>query len=779
MTSLLAIVACLGVFGSLGALALLAGRARVSVADRFRSPGARALLAAAVVFLGVFLLRPHEETFQGLDASAYRLMAKSLRDGRSLRGADRVLQEVPLDSRPYLLLNPREDGRLTRDRSFEVESVTTCRTKPFFYPFLPLCMNGLRDLTGGWAKDFFVPVSGMIFAVTLVMIAARMGGAVPGVLVSLMLLVGSPLVAWLFRGAYTETLSGILLSMAILPWLGRGGTPPGASWVQFFAIGLAVSFHPVMIVLAVPLAGALCWESADSWKRLSMFAAALAAGFLPILLLTAFVATPYGSVDRANLSYILTHSASIRPTLAAVCLLGGLVVFAQFFRKRVMSWLSLAGWRHHVLSLALLAVWTLPCLLAVRYWEQGQGPTVWRGWDEMLNGLQWPLGVTLLILCLATLVSRDRLREKTCLTIVFLTLPLFLYLKGAEHMGLWSQRRLVASLLLVLVCCLPAGVMLAARALEPGRWKALRYLAVVLVVVAVSGHNAARWPAPYVVRYEKGSDAWVDRVARSMGNRLTFFDYHPYSVPFAVMETTRAIGLSERGYDGLPGIARWLSERARSEEVLWVTAYANPGLEDGVLLEEISRENVRLERAHSKAVLPAEFRERVIDMRVLRAVPLTNATPAAAVHKILDVGPLALRGPWGRSDVPLRTAEGQSLPARWTREGCGIVGPVPRPGESVRLTLVASACRKDPAACQTLRISPPWSTHAVEALVTNGATEVAIALRRDAGEDAFQGFTGTYTFRSPTPYDPAREGIKGFQTDLGVLVHSIDIEPVK
>jgi hypothetical protein len=177
-------------------------------------------LCLLLICFSFLILRPHQDTFQGLDASAFRLMAKALDDGRQLKGVDETLKEVPVDVRKWLLLVPDDQGRLTRDRSFEIESLNSCRTKPWFYPFLPLCMVGFDTMLPGQALDYFVPFLALIFCAVCLFVGTLRGG-VAGAFMSLALLLGSPLPAWLFRGCHLEVVSGILIALAVLSWVGR------------------------------------------------------------------------------------------------------------------------------------------------------------------------------------------------------------------------------------------------------------------------------------------------------------------------------------------------------------------------------------------------------------------------------------------------------------------------------------------------------------------------------------------------------------------------------
>ncbi|MBA4388443.1 MAG: hypothetical protein C0404_10715 [Verrucomicrobia bacterium] len=730
--------------------------------------------AAGALVLGFILLRPHEHVFQGLDSSAYRLMAQALRSGRPLNGPDTTLQELPADARKWVLLDSQRQGRLTRDRSFEIESLGTCRTKPFFYPFLPLCMVGLDYVVPG-SMDYFAPLVAFLLCCTLVFVAVALAGPI-GMPLVLALLLGSPLPAWLFRGCYVETISGIFMALALLSWLVGRNTDRRMSFSHFLALGLAVSFHPVMIVLVIPLLGLIMFDTCRSASGMLLAMAGLLLGAMPIVLFTAFVATPYGGMTTGNVANWILNSSSIRPTLVIGAFLVLIMTAALCFRARMGRFLSVAGWRNHALSANLLVLWIAPALLAMAFWEQAQGKVVRAGFREMFLGLQIPFGVALGLTCIGLLLRRSAVRARLAITAVFLSLPLFCYLKGAESMGLWSQRRLIASLLLVIVCCLPFLADLAGKLTAPGRARLARVIAVVIVLLGVGFHSAVRWPAPYTVRYEAGADKWVERVRGRVGKSLVAVDNYGFSVPLAVDGKSRVIGLSDDGAGGLPLLSSWLAARAQREEVFWLTAYSNPGLEDGVVLQqEGGRERADLMRAHSKTVLPAVYAEKVVDVAFLKIIP-TAATNRLLVHKILDGGPLALRGPWRQSLTMIDLQDGTSVPAQWSRQGSGVIGPVSRPGGTVQITLEGTAGRADGEDKQILRFVPPWEGSNAVLTIGKGFTNVTATLRRPDGEAGDGSLTGTYRIYAELPYTPAKVGIRGYQHDLGALLHSIRIE---
>jgi hypothetical protein len=154
-------------------------------------------------------------------------------------------------------------------------------------------------------------------------------------------------------------------------------------------------------------------------------------------------------------------------------------------------------------------------------------------------------------------------------------------------------------------------------------------------------------------------------------------------------------------------------------------------------------------------------------------VPLRSSDRnTGIVDKVMDQGPLALREPWGSYRRSIRTPDGVRVPAEWSREGSGIIGPVPSATGAVRMTIWAASGRDR---VQPMRVQPPWPADPVAFGVPAAFTNIELILHRS--DDAPLQPTGVYRLSSPTPYDPAGEGIKGFASDLGVLVHRIRIEP--
>jgi hypothetical protein len=104
-----------------------------------------------------------------------------------------------------------------------------------------------------------------------------------------------------------------------------------------------------------------------------------------------------------------------------------------------------------------------------------------------------------------------------------------------------------------------------------------------------------------------------------------------------------------------------------------------------------------------------------------------------------------------------------------------VVGPIPGPGRSVRITLEAAASRDDGVSGQILTITPPWPGLALALSISNEFTTASGFLTRPADAPALPP-TGTYTLTTKTPYNPGIIGIRGYSGDLGARIHLIAIE---
>ena len=722
----------------------------------------------AVAASALLLLRPHEDTFTGLDTSCYRLMGRAFVEGRGFHDVDTTLLSMPPDQRRAVLLEYQLWGRDTRDRSFEIPALATCVTQPYFYPFLPLAAAGLEIVTRGISGDFFVPVMGLLLF-TVILFAGAAAGRKIGWIAAAALLIGSPLPAYFFRGYHAEAV-GAALACLVLTGLSCSIRRPSFRLLAPVVLGLAVCFHPVSIALSLPALVMILADPTRSRRGVILSLAGFALGLLPLLAATLWVCQPYG--DIANIKVIL-HNLSVNAVHRLLAIFAGgfaiaigVVGFSSTaFKERIRMTVS-ALLKNRFSYLLLLLMAATPLLIPVSLWP-GKGLAV-QGIREFHDAVRWGYGLLLAVGVISTFLRDTPLFPRAMLFLTVLLSPLFFYLKGFEQMGLWSQRRLLPLALLLIVALTPALSALC------NRFSRLRWIAVSVTAILAGAalSNPIRWPAPWLVRHEQGTQAWVARVSKKIGTPLTVFDYHPYAVPFSLMNPSRVIGLSAYGAPALPGLMSWLATRSSHEPVHIVTAYSNPGVEDGMVLTELSHEVMTTRRVVSKTSLPAESRLRTFDMTLMEARPATG-DPAFALHKILDDGLLALRGPWGRGS-PIQAGEAL-LPARWSREGSGIIGPLPRPGQSITIALTAAASRDDGEWGQTLRIQPPWDGSSLSLPVSNDLTRVAGALTRPDVPQPDSARTGIYRIYSKKPYNPNLVGIRGYESDLGARIHSITI----
>ncbi len=720
--------------------------------------------------LSLLLLRPHGDTFTALDHSGYRLMAYAFVQGRGFHEKDLMLGEAPRNVRRGLMLLPHMHERNTRDRSFLVHSLDDPGTEPFFYPFLPLMAAGLEMLLPGVGMDLMVPISGIVFCALLLWLGMRFGGTW-GVLSAFALCLGSPLPIWLFRGFYVEAMGAVCLTAAIALWY-RERLILWQYGVLGFLAGLSVSFHPVYIVVALPFVVLASIDPKTKAKDALFVVFSFGLGFSVLLAMTEWICSPYGAFSLAGMRHGYRMSASHRlPVLFG----GGAVVFFVLglgtracWRERATQWMD-----SPVVRCLLVGAALIPLLYAAVVWRDQH--LVRAGWREAWEGVRMPLGLLLGFGLAGTCFWKHSGKSFWVLLLFVATAPVFFYLKGAEQMGMWSQRRLLPAYTLLALAVLPFLAVTAqkvATLFTEVRLRVAAKGAVVVILLFVGGANLVRWPAPYFVRVDAGALGFVEEIKAEIGDRLTMFDYQPFSFPFAVDNRTRVIGIGQYDRRRLARVARWLAEKASEEEVLWTTAYSNPGMEDGVVFEILSVHTGSFARVASRGLLPAERRKHDIRIALMRANPLAAPAAGVVVDKILDGGPLALREPWGQYRRRLQDDAGNMVPAEWSRDGGGIVGPVPPEGGTVKFTIWATSGQDIP---QIVEIVTPWSEDKHVLQVDSEFSSYSLQIPRAADCD-WEGATGVYRLNIPNPYDPSQAGIRGFERDLGVLAHRIRIE---
>ena len=741
-------------------LAFAAGSAARLCRHGTRGTWGGAWMRAAALAAAILLLRPHGDTFTALDHSGYRLMAYAFAEGRGPNETDRMVLELPDEVRQDCTLLPRTAERNTRDRSFRLRSDATGATEPFFYPTLPLAAAALQRIWPLGGLDLFVPLVGLALAWTLLAAGRRLGGGA-GLALAAALFLATPLPAMLLRGFYAEVCGGAFVALAALHWLTLPNGRP-VSLAAYAALGLAPAIHPVLIVVSLPLLAALVCVDGGSARRVLAGLLLFGVGLALLAWITARVCAPYGSLRWSNLAYNFKGSQSHQVAYVFMLVFGAALAGLLAWRLRGAETFRRGLERLHPRASAWLLVAGVPLALALGVWAEA--PRVEKELADLWSAVGWPAAWLALACAAAVVHPAGGGRARFLAGVAWAVLPVFAYLKGAEQMGMWSQRRIAPFVLLLL----PALLVPAARRL--GGWRLRRPGAAVLaggLALALGGANLVRWPAPYGVRQEAGATERVERLKARIGSRLAFFDYLPDSFPFAVDNRTRVAGWSSvakaRKWDML---VAWLRERAAAEEVWVVSSYSAPGLEEGLRLVPLFTESIPVARIRSRQALPAVRQDGERVLRFLRAEPV-GAEPLA-LDKQLDGGPLALRGAWGPVR-PMVLPDGTRSQGQWSREGCGVVGPVPPRGR-VRMTLVASSGR--PEQSQRLRVVPPWGeAGAIWLDVPSVATELAAAFEPPPA--AAQNRTGIYRFHAAEPYDPSGNGPGDYPADLGALIQRV------
>jgi len=420
----------------------------------------------------------------------------------------------------------------------------------------------------------------------------------------------------------------------------------------------------------------------------------------------------------------------------------------------------------------LAVVAAVPLCLAVTIWSEKR--LVHIGLLELWGGTRRSFGLVLLVSAVAVAL-KGSWRSRTTLALTFAILPVFAYLKGAEQMEIWSQRRLIPVVVIGIVALLPAAAQMV-KPITAGRWRWRTPViaALCILVLALGTSNARRWPAPYCVRADKGAWEWTAAIREEIGTRLTFFDYYPASVPLSTDGRTRALSPGmERPQQSLPDLLRWVRGQSLTQEVLLITTRENPGIEEGIGLKELDRKSAVFDRVESRGCLPAMVLKEKMNWTITRVEPLTPDRPPPALHKVMDGGLLCLRPPWRMDKGEITTPSGEHLIALWSREGSGVLGPVPAPGQSVKIRISAISGR---SLSQTLLIQAPWSAPVIPVVIQSRYSVAEVEIPRPLSDtNRFPLCTGIYRLSAKTPYDPTLVGFLGWERDLGALIHAFDI----
>lgn len=730
------------------------------LAARWRQAHRPARLGLGVFWLvcaGFLLGCPHEDVLTGLDDMAYRQMAHVFLDGRGFHDPDTVLAGVPPDLRINFLSHRGTGVRPTRDRVFQLSDRQGVETRPFFMPMLPLAAAGLSPVL---APERGVPLVAAL-ALALVLAAGFCAGGGWGVVAVAALCLGTAWPAWFLRGFYSEGV-GAMLAAAVVAASAVRPLRGGLLALAGFALGLAVTYHPTLLILSGTVALGLMLER-NSWKSAAGVAAGLLAGLFPFWAFTRWVCQPYGDWTRLD---VLRRMMFSQPEHRAIALVLGMLAVVSMlalcagFRPAVRAWAGRLDRR--MIPRGWLAAYGLPLVL-IAVLPGFAGEALRKGAAAAWSGIRWPYGALFLAGAWAVVRKERPIRERFWLAALCASGLLALFIQGVEvPVGLWSQRRFLPVVLPgIALLAAPLSAGLSAGAAR-GRW---RSWSLVLGMALAGLWNLIQWPAAFVTVNDRGATEWTQAVAARIGtDRRVVFDYYPHAVPYASGLEHQILGLGKYSLGYWPEVARWLAEVAQHEEIWLATSWSPCTLEEGARLEAVFATTGRFSRVRTKAFFPAQPDEITVRNSFLRWVPLAEGA-AAPQEKVLDGSPVGLRGPWGE----IRRE------ATWTRQGSGLIGPVPEKGGTV---VFAADCTWSPPekdwTRQDLLVTPPWGGEPLELAVPAGDQHIRGILARPAG-DADRPATGTYSFHVERPYDPARFGLRGYSSDLGVLMRRISI----
>jgi len=773
MIAMIAVLACLAVVIPL--LVLGAGLARSPQAWPATSAFDRRLIVLLALVLALFWFRPHEDTFTGLDVAAYRLMSHAFVAGRAWHEPDQMLAKVPEPLWNGFTYRPGPAGRPTRDMVFQMETWTSARTEPFFLPSLPLAARGWSVLLPRMNPDFFVPFVGWLFGMFLLFAGFTAGGRW-GIGVAIALLMGTVYPVWFLRGYFPEAVGTVMLTAVLLTWLSRALSPVMAGLCGLMA-GLSLSFHPTLAAIALPLPLLVALSGPHTLRRFLVVGVGFACGLVPFYLINTRICHPYGELFNLPIMWAAMHYSLYHRVLGLVVLImlgcvAGMVIGA----RHVQTWRQQAGrWLQQPRTAILMVMAAAIPLLLLLVADAGDH-RVLAGFKEWWTGIRIPYGLLMAAGGVALVTWRGQIKGKSFFIVLLLVAPLFFYLKGMEPAGLWSQRRLLPLMLPLIAVLLPPLAEAVRRITASGTMP--RIIAALLLLAAGSA-NFIRWPAPYTVRFDRGASAWVEKIKQQIQPaKLVVFDYFPFSVPFSVDNRLPVLGVGDYARSRWPEILAWLTSTGQTTNhgVCLVSAWENPELEEGVVLKTMNWFEGSFPRVKAKACLPAVMTTGTVSIALLAMTPVgqDHAEPLM-VDKFFDGGPLALRGPWSAGRARLKTKDGE-LPAQWSREGSGLIGPVPAPGQSVIIALDATFSARDPQrSSQWLTLTPPWLTPTARVSISNTFTRVKLRLTRPDHDPARLSRTGIYTLNADTPYDPAKEGIGGYEHDLGAIIHRLSI----
>jgi hypothetical protein len=756
MTTALAFAIFLASVAPLAVLAVLAAK---------QVPAKRCVAALVLSALaGIFLFaRPHESRFTGTDESMYPLLAESFAAGHPLRGKDPVLSALPPRAR-LLFSAGNTKRRATRDELFRAvdaegrDARTGEFVLPWFVPTAPLAASALARF--GLSPRLFSPLVGTLFLLVFFLSVSRAAG-MAGIFSGVAALLLSPLPAWFFRSLQPEAAGAALVASALafeLAFPRRAGAT--CAWLLAFSL----AYHRSCGLVGAALLGLLFLRDAvpraDAPHAFRRLLAGGTAGFAAGFWLMAKTTTTYQSL----LGGTPEKSALLRFALPALAL-AALAALAVAAVPRVRHALAGDGVRR-------VFAWAFPlaavAALAVSY---AAGGDLRRGF--LLAA--WPLFPVVVLACCTWCIcpgkSPDAFFRRTAVCLVLFLLPFAFFVLGHEPFtGIWNLRRLLASILPLAVL----GAFALARPFRRLPWAGVM-VSVFFLVFAVD--SVLRHPAAYAGCNERGAGAFARELAAAADprNRWVLCDSFSFAPALAADPEAKVLGVNRWAYLRWRWAFREFAALPGGKALL--TSFVPPTLEHGFeLVEEGTvEEDIRTTRGHRESA-PRRLGTRNLAAHVLSLKPLAPDGPVPAQRKTFDGGPVGLYGAWGPVARFPRTGDGPEESGQWTREGCGIVGPIPPKGGAAKITLRAGWFAPEVSwQSQTLWIRAPWGKEkAVE--VAAGREDLTLSI--PCGNRKTEKPTGVYTFRTSRPFNPALHGNRGYPKDLGVLLADIEIEPI-
>lgn len=725
---------------------------------------------SATMLVALYLFA-HQDTFTGLDAACYRQLAETFsNDTRGLHEVDTVFQSIPEELQKSFLYRP--NGRITRDRIFELKGASGA-TEPFFLPMLSLGAAILPDI------DLFVPICGALwFACLLIFGLCKCGRK--GLLLAACCFFVTFWQMWFLRGFHTDAIGSILVGIALLAALTpQLRTSKLTIFVIGFLLGCSVGYHFTMVVPAGIVAVYLLLTKGLTFRRLLFLVLGGVVGIFPMLYQLINICAPYGNIlSLASFANMFTHVREIRfLTLAlffAIIVFGGFatIILNPRLQQKIHTFFDKNAPKINPILIVVSAfVWIMYAFFA--------GP-ITVGFSTIKTGLLYALP---LIIFAAILLSTSKEEESVSHSALALMLTLmaalFVYIKGVEiHVGLWSQRRffpvvaMFMPLLIVALCSFKAT----------GRE---RFLPIGLFLISFV--PIVRWPSAYFGVFDASRneargelslvsvvDDFIDKY-NDNGKAIFIFDYFPHSVPFQHKLNRCVLGVGEHAQWDYPKLVRWAfnASKTNKSNAFFFSSYGVPKLEDGVALEPCGLVSDRFKKYTTKGVFPVARNEA---KELIEIVGFELTHPTRSSIQVIDFDflyPFGLRQPWGKT-----TRHGT-----WSRQGSGIVGPIPEKGGKVLLTI--SAMWFAPVSDgswqeQNLIIESPFGEKKVIKISADEKFGVYSCEMERQAEDGFgDSLTGVYRFYVDKPYNPLEYGIKGFDNDLGVIFKRVSIKNVE